>query len=223
MPRVIISDVDETLVHGNSIKSALIEEYGSDISDQVEIRIEGFGNSVAYAQLIGALAVVRPTTGIGSFVSMASACYPSILCLVPYALSSNDGYAELDIFSSIPVIVPNGSVEGVTGYGTGLEFVDQTAGGLSAGAGRVCGKLLKIRDALSCTWWEARYRAQQTGSNGGAWDKYTGYGEIDAAAAIAYADQIPADPYLPSPLPDIVARLGAVRVATPDLLVEAVE
>lgn len=47
-----------------------------------------------------------------------------------------------------------------------------------------------------CSWWEARYCARMTGSQGGVSDDKVGYGEIDTVSAIAYSDPIAPDEYL---------------------------
>ena len=90
-----------------------------------------------------------------------------------------------------------------TGYGNGLEFWDRESVGAAGTAessysnGVIAGKLYSIKAALGCNWWEARYRARMTASNGGSWNKYDGYGVINVSAAIAYGSGIAEDPYLP--------------------------
>jgi hypothetical protein len=88
-----------------------------------------------------------------------------------------------------------GTTQNDTAYGDGLEFWDDGSGGSSAANGRIAGKLLKIKHSRGGSWWDARYAARQTASNGGVWDKFNGYGKIDVAAAIAYGGSIPADDY----------------------------
>ena len=218
--RIIVADTD--LAHGNGVKAAISTGYGSDISADIEIYSTDLGPAIAYAQSIGAIAVVHSYVGIESHVAEGQLAYPAIQCFMP--LGSNS-YIELFNLPSIPVIVVAGAgiTQNDTGYGQGLEFWDNPDFVSSNSNGTICGKLLKILDTLSCTWWEARYRARQTASNGGVWDKFNGYGQIDVAAALNYAGEIPADEYLPVPPPDVIARLARIGVQAPDVVSLMVE
>jgi hypothetical protein len=87
-------------------------------------------------------------------------------------------------------------------YGNSLEFWE-TEESNSWAVPIVSAKLLKIRDALDCSWWEARYRARITAirtatthPNDELWNKFNGFGKIDVAAAIAWSGSVPADPFV---------------------------
>jgi len=224
--RIIISDVD--VGHADAIKAAISVGYGSDISADVTIYPDDMGPSIAFAQSVGAIAVIHSYAGIENHIGDAQLAYAAIQCFMP--LGSNT-FEELFNLSSIPVIVPSGAgdTRNDTGYGQGLEFWDDdndgnpATDGSSYSNGMVLGKLLKIRDTLVCTWWEARYRARQTASNGGVWDKFNGYGKISVAAAIAFIGSIPDDPYLALPGLDVIARLQGVRLVSPALETVSVE
>lgn len=201
MPRVVISDVDAG--HAATIKAAILVGYGSDISVDITTRVSfGFNSDADYAALVGAVALLRSTVGLTSFINKAQQVYDAngIQSFVPLGSNSD---VELSQPSSIPVIVTSGAgdTENDTAYGPGLEFWDDDNDGNPAGDtssysnGTVLGKLLKIKDQRAGSWWNARYAARQTASNNGVWDKFNGYGKINVAAAIAFAGSVPADPY----------------------------
>lgn len=197
--RVVVSDKVAFGDHAEKIKSEVSLGYGSDISSQIEIRYDfGLTADIEYARQIGAIAVLDSTNLVGpsNGISAALGVYPYIQVFMP--LGSNS-YVELSTPKPIPVIVTSGSgdTQNRTAYGEGLEFWDieqQDAGFESSYSnGTVAGKLLKIRDALGCSWWEARCRARK--STGQGWSKFNGWGKIDVNAAIAFSGGIDADYY----------------------------
>ena len=132
-------------------------------------------------------------------------------------------FAEVFVFQTNepPVIITSGAgdeeLRNNTSYGKGLEFWDQDLNTptpaedqSSFSNGYVLGKLLKIKDTLNCTWWEARYRARITADRTepnrvtSSWDLRNGYGKINVDAAIAYTGLVPSDPYVESTLQDTI-------------------
>jgi hypothetical protein len=190
---VVISD-DSSESHGNSVRDAVIEGYGSNIRVKTRLGVESYATSIAKAVSMRASALVRSFAGVENHLTESDSCYPTVLTFWP--LGSNS-YVELTALSSIPVSVTSGggTTQNDTAYGDGLEFWDDGSGGSSAANGRIAGKLLKIKHSRGGSWWDARYAARQTASNGGTWDKFNGYGKIDVAAAIAYGGSVPADDY----------------------------
>lgn len=207
MIRLIVSDITAG-DHAQTVKNAISSGYGSDISEQIEIVASNLSTALAYADSIGAVAVVRSTTGISSLQELAQNYYPDIQVFMP--LGSNS-YIELT--GELDVIVSSGAGDtenkNNTGYGGGLEFWDNDLETTisddfsSYSNGVVAGKILKIKDTLNCTWWEARYRARMTADRNESnrltseWDLHNGYGKINIANAIAYNGVIIKDPYLP--------------------------
>lgn len=206
MIRIIISDTANG-DHAAAVKAAISAGYGSDISAQIEIRTAGLASDLAYADSIGAIAVVRSTTGYGSYQSLAEQFYPRIQMFMP--LGSNV-FEEL-LGSSLSEIVSAGAGDAEnknnTGYGNGLEFwdIDQETSvpeDLSSYSnGIIAGKLLRIKDLLHCTWWKARYRARmsadRTESNRPPetiWHKHNGFGKININAACNFSGEIIPDP-----------------------------
>jgi len=220
--RIVISDPGgppgHEYDHANAIKGAISFGYGSDIASQIEMRIESFDASIAYAQSIGAIAVVRSTTGVATFISKAQSAYPDIQSFVP--LGSNDPNEQITNPPFIPVIITSGAgdSDNDTAYGPGLEFWDDDDDGnpntdaSSFSNGTICGKLLKIKDTLNCSWWQARYRARRTASNNGLWDQHNGFGKVSISAAIAFSGLIPADAYSPPIAPQPIGGTIGIGV-----------
>jgi hypothetical protein len=88
-----------------------------------------------------------------------------------------------------------------TAYGPGLEFwdldadSDGTDDASSYSNGRICGKLLYLKDTKGWTWWQTRYVARMTASGAGTRTDADGYGKIDVTAALAWLGTVTDDPY----------------------------
>jgi hypothetical protein len=169
----------------------ILAEHAGLTQAEIEIRVEDFADSVAYAESIGAVAVVRSTLGLTGFLASAASVYPDIQCFVPVGPNTS---VEITDPAAIPVIVTCGAgdTDNDTAYGAALEFWDRDADenpsddASSYANGRICGKLLYIKDTLGISWWQARYIARMTASNGGSHNNQHGYGQIIVAAALAY-------------------------------------
>jgi hypothetical protein len=209
MIRILIADNIES--HYNAIISAINSGYGSDISDQIQV-YPNLELCLAEANTNNnIISIVRSYSGVSGVVSLLSPLYNRVLGFYP--LGSNT-FQQLNVFTNEepPVIVTSGAGDlenqNNTGYGKGLEFWDWDLtndfpeDSSSFSNGYIAGKLLKIKDTLQCSWWEARYRARatalQTETNrlNLGWDLYNGYGKIDVDKAIAYKGVIPLDPYI---------------------------
>lgn len=150
------------------------------------------------------MALIRSTSGINSFITTSSNYYDNrIQCFMP--MGSNDSETQITLTpDSIPNIITCGAgdTQNDTAFGNGLEFWDDDQDGNPAvdassySNGVILGKILKIKETLSCSWWEARYRARMTASNNGTRDINNGYGKINVTNAINYNGSIIADPYL---------------------------
>ena len=209
MAKILIADT--VPAHYNAIISAINSGYGSDITSQIKV-MATLNSCIAEANSDeNIISIIRSYTDLSSAVPLLTPLYNRVLGFYP--LGSNT-FQQLNVFTNEepPVIVTSGAGDlenqNNTGYGKGLEFWDydldtSQAGDLSSFSnGVIAGKLLKIKDTLQCSWWEARYRARatalQTESNrlNNGWDLYNGYGKIDVDKAIAYKGVIPLDPYL---------------------------
>ncbi len=217
--RIIISDPVST-GHPESIRTAISIGYGSDISAQCEINTSGLSAALARAVTINAIAVIRSTTGVNNYTSLAQGYYNNYL-IQTFMPLGNNFYVELSTPTSIPVIITCGAgdeeLQNNTGYGSGLEFwdydlsqtEDPTGDQSSYSNGIILGKILKIKDTLNCSWWEARYRARMTCPRtepnrvDSPWEKINGYGRINILSATGYSETIIADPYYTAPPPEI--------------------
>lgn len=220
--------------HDTTVATAIKDNSSLTDAQIAQRGVEDFSATLAYADGVGAVMVVRSTDGVGGFTDEAQGYYPDIQCFFP--LGSNT-YAEMTALSSIPVIVTSGAGNSTatanqTGYGAGLEFWDrETYGNASAESsysnGVVAGKLYTIKTTLNCSWWEARYRARLTASNLGVWNKYDGYGRIDVQRAIEDRRYVIPDPYAEAettsaqPKPGHLDSLRGVKIGSrylPDLI-----
>ena len=151
--------------------------------------------------------------------------YPRMLSVIPYISSM---YQLSDTGSAPYVSYTGGNGKSLfTEYGNGLEFWDyfidtsshylqntygitpSTTSGSSdlyyrldiVGA-YLSGKLMKIRDTNTLSWWETRYTARQTANKTefnrtkNDWDSLCGYGQINVSSSIGYIGGIPdTDPF----------------------------
>jgi hypothetical protein len=195
--RVIISDIVLT-GHPETVRTAINYGYGSDISDQIEIRAEGLDSSLAYCSSIDGVMVVRSTTGMSGSILTAATYWPVICTVMPQGSNS---FIRIEPPTSVPVIVTTGAgvVVNETAYGAGLEFHDDDLGepgSLSSWSnGVIAGKLLRIKDLTGWDWWQVRYACRLTGTNDGARTDQDGYGVIDLERAIEYSGDWTDDPY----------------------------
>lgn len=215
--KIIVSDLSSG--HANAVIQGLSLGYGSDLSANCEVNMNGLSSALARAVEVGAVAVIRSTTGVFNYTSLAKGYYDNHGIMTVMPLGSNS-FIHLDYLSSIPVIVTTGAGDeeerNNTGYGAGLEFWDwdliqtdpPSSDQSSTSNGVILGKLLKIKEDLDCSWWEARYRARMTcprlepNREDSPHDLYNGYGRIDIDAAKAFSGDIIEDPYYTEPEPE---------------------
>ena len=186
--------------HESIIANCVAQGYGGDLTGKLSVLM----TSCASALQDGAALVVHSYAGAYDMLADAVAAYRSgVLLAMP--LGSNE-QIELSQFRSVPCIVlTGGSATGMgctTGYGDGLEFWDTSSWSSNAN-GIVAGKLMRIKETLGCSWWEARHRARatafrtvETHPTGETWNKYHGYGKIQIPEALSWTGVIPADPYI---------------------------
>jgi hypothetical protein len=199
----IINDALPT--HAAIVKTAFDDNYEADNAVIFNNTEEDL---FEYADAIGTTLIIRSYTGLFSHIPLATQYYPDVLMFMP--LGSNSSI-ELTNPSTLSVIVSCGAgltTQNQTGYGNGLEFWDVdtygTAGAESSYTNPiVAAKLLTIKQARNCGWWEARQSARATAirtlithPNGEIWNKNNGFGKIDADAAIAYNGSIIPDPFI---------------------------
>lgn len=211
MPRIIISDATAYDPHADNIKASISTGYGSDISADIEIRRDfTFAQDVAYAESVGAVAIVCSLGGAGTFDATVLSEYPGILGFFPQGTNVYQllGGSTENLYTSIASGA--GDTQNRTSYGGTLEFWDteiiDDGFQSSYSNGTVCGKLLKIYDGRGHGWWDARYAARMTASGGGLWTVTEGYGQINVTNAIASSDPTIDDPFIkPDPYMALIA------------------
>jgi len=200
--KAVISDV--SLSHATSVKAALLSEAaGSILENEIAIRYGGVSADLEYAVSQGATILVRSTTGAPEIAAVAGRYYRDhgIQVFVP-AGSNTEGIEVYESFggTKLPVIVLTGAGDLDNETADDIEFfapdvVTVEPDYSSYSNPYVAAQVYRIKVALDCSWWEARYRARVTASNAGVWDETDGFGLIDVAAAIAWTGTVPADPY----------------------------
>lgn len=185
--RVLVADVDPTLVHGETVKNGVIEGYGLDIAAQVQVLYYfNMTDAWAYAQANNINLVVRPSDDAYSLTFLAGQLYPGLLTVMP--LGSNSHVKLLVPVLSAIVTIAQGATEADTAFGPGLEFFAETGGGSSRASGIIAGQMLRVYDnILNTSWPDVRERCHRTGTQNGVWDEQHGWGKINVEAAIAYA------------------------------------
>jgi hypothetical protein len=163
-----------------------------------------------YAEAIGCDVLIKSYPLLYSYIPLAEQYYPQVQMFMP--LGSNAS-VELQYPETLSVIISCGATNDVggvneTGYGMGLEFFDlenyfNPVDESSYTNPIIAAKIMQIKDARECTFWEARYCARFTATrtiathpSGEIWNKFNGFGVINVANAIAYNGSIPADPFL---------------------------
>jgi hypothetical protein len=187
--RIIISD-NELTGHPETVREGILCGYGTGLTEaEIPIKNGGFASDIAYAHSEGAIGIVRSIDDLNSCITIAESYFPTIL--TSFAFLSNSHIPEATPATLPRVVTFGAGIYGnETAYGPGLWFwdydIDMVDPDLSSFSnGRGFGKLLYIKDVLSCTWQEALYRAAITGTEGGVWNSVNGYGRIQTAAAIA--------------------------------------
>ena len=209
MSRIIVYDSDSS--HANNIISGINIGYGSNITSDCVISSD-ISNAATNTDVI---AIIRSYSGWSGFETTAKNLYNSTTQRVQTFFTAGSNTFELvnNITDSanLPFIVLTGAgdigFEDKNNTGYAVEFwdndlvQDNNSDQSSYSNGVILGKLLKIKDTLNCSWWEARYRARitatRTESNRATspYDLYNGFGNINIANAIAYSGSIPTDPY----------------------------
>lgn len=213
--KIIVSDGGYVgaQTHAANVKSALL--ISSDLLDSdVEIRLDSLLNNFNYAVSVGAIGIIDSSNRISLLDTKKTALqfYKSNLLQLfqPSGANVSEKVFESNGGIDLPSIIIAGAGDAANETGYDIEFFspDPITGepDLSSNSnGYIAGQIYKIKVGRNCSWWEARYCARMTGSEGGIWDTINGYGLIDVDAAIAYAGAVPDDPFI---------TLGAVGILT---------
>lgn len=192
--------------HGIYIEQAFRETYSS-FSNSIIFRDKFFVDGYQYCYNTDCQLMIFSYAELSAYIFGANSIYPYTQTFIP--LGSND-FILLDDVTSIPsvIVVGAGLTENETAYGPALEFWDNENVGStnkdsSFSNGTIAAKFLLIKNALSCSNWEARVRARITADRnetrrppGVIWTQEDGFGKINVQAAIDFVGSIPADPYI---------------------------
>lgn len=212
--------------HGIYIKQAILQAYPELPESQI-INFANAEDAMNYCRNnLNVEAFIRSTTYINMF--HINELYPRVLFFHPMGSNS---FIDVNRFTQEEppkcVLVGAGDEEGCnnTGYGKGLEFWDwdlyqsnpPSGDQSSYSNGIILGKMLKIKHALNCNWWEARWRARATADRTEPnrvtwmWDLYNGYGRINVQRAIEYKGFVPQDPYIIPNEPALPMTRGLIK------------
>lgn len=209
--RIILAEITPQLIeaHGVYVREAVNQGYGSSLTDSIDLLAMTGYEAYLKSSVTHYKAYVYSYEGLMGLIPYLRTIYPTTQAFMP--LGSNSFILISDV-TSIPEVITcgAGATHNITGYGPGLEFWDnENIGSVaiqsSLSNGIIAGKILKIRDTLDCSFWEARYRARITATRTESrrppntyWTQEDGFGQINVTAAIDFVGSIPADPYLNS-------------------------
>lgn len=199
---VVISDLVLT-GHPESVRAALIAGAGGLLTEaNVAIRNGGLSDDLEYARINGAKFVVRSVSGLGSSIETALEYYRDygIQLFMPAGSNSPGETFESNGGLNLPSIIVTGAGDVNNETGDDIEFFAPDTVTIepdlsSFSNGFIAGQIYAIKTSLDCEWWEARYRARMTASEGGVWDEVDGFGLIDVDAAVLFSGEIPNDPF----------------------------
>lgn len=209
MPRIVISGDNDS--HSELMQYAMDLEYpGLSASSQI---IPGqIDDAIMYAEgNPDVVAIIRSTVGLSWDIGKIA--YLDERFGVFYPLGSNEIGVEITSPSFLyPRVIVSGAgdeeLQNNTAYGDGLCFWDwdtvfDTAPDASSFSNaRILGKMLKVKDEVGCSWWEANWRCRVTADrvepnrpSNTFWHKLNGFGRINTDAAIAYTGDIYPEEY----------------------------
>ena len=169
--------------HEIDVQSAFYLGYASYNSTQFQGEVliypNSLQNSFIYADQNGYNMIIRSTTGLITGIQLANN-FPTIKLVMPSGSNSFVQTYSGDVMSS-PVIITGAGVDSnVTGYK--VEFYSEdpiTGDNLSSFSnGYIAGQIAFIANTLTCSIDSAKFLARDTGSQGGEFDPYSGFGKI---------------------------------------------
>lgn len=202
---VLVVENSQELINGHGIyvKECIDIGYGSTV--EADIVGTGFMDGLDRCIDMGYRAMVHSYESQNFYHTDLAEVYPSLQAFMP--VGSNI-FTEISRAMGVVICCGAGTTENITAYGNSLEFWDfENVGSIavqsSLSNGVVAGKIMKIKDTLDCSFWEARYRARITADRNEArrpantlWTRFDGFGKINTQAAIDFVGVIPIDPFL---------------------------
>ena len=177
--------------HDLDVQEAFLLGYSSYNSSSFDGNIDlfydyGISSSFTYAESNDYDIIIRSTTGLSYFVTIAYQ-HPDVQLIMPSGSNSH-----IETFSGnmqdCPIISTGaGITSNVTGYQIDFYSIDPiTSANLSSFSnGYIAGQIVFISDYLGISIDEARLLARESGSNDGIYDYQNGYGRIIIENAIS--------------------------------------
>ena len=177
--------------HDLDVKQAFLLGYASYNSSLFNGSIDLFSNSsissaFIYAENNGYDIIIRSTTGLSSYISLANQ-HPTVELIMPSGSNSHIETFTGNLEDSPIISTGAGLTSNLTGYQIDFYSIDPISSyNLSSFAnGFIAGQIAFISDYLGISIDEARSLARASGSNGGIYDYENGYGRIIINDAIA--------------------------------------
>lgn len=152
---------------------------GTQFPGEVLIYSNTLQNSFTYADENGYEMIIRSTTGLMTGLIIAPD-YPNIKLVMPSGSNSFVQTYSGDVVNSPVIITGAGLDSNVTGYK--VEFFSEdpiTSNNYSSFSnGYIAGQLAFISNTLTCSIDSSKCLARDTGSEGGEFDPFSGFGKI---------------------------------------------
>jgi hypothetical protein len=169
--------------HDIDVQTAFYFGYASydstEFQGEVLVYPNSLQNSFTYADQNGYEMIIRSTTGLMTGLIIAPN-YPDVKLVMPSGSNSFVQTYSGDVINSPVIITGAGIDSNVTGYK--VEFYSEdpiTENNLSSFSnGFIAGQLAFISNTLACSIDSSKCLARDTGSEGGEFDPYSGFGKI---------------------------------------------
>ena len=169
--------------HDADVRSAFHIGYASYDSTQYQGEVLVYPNSLQNSFIYAAQneyeMIIRSTTGLITGIQLAPN-YPAVKLVMPSGSNSFVQTYSGDVMSSPVIITGAGIDSNVTGYKVEFHSEDPiTVSNLSSFSnGYIAGQLAFISNTLLCSIDSSKYLARNTGSEGGEFDPFSGFGKI---------------------------------------------
>ena len=172
--------------HDEGVKNSFLAGYASydntSFSGSVDLYYDASVNaqsSLEYASANGYTVIVRSTTGLSSVITEAKN-YPDIQVFMPAGSNTFKKVYYGSVDDSPIVITGAGDTENTTGYSIEFFSIDPLSESMTSSYanGYIAGQVCYIANRLNISVSDARQLSRETGSNGGTYDTYDGYGNV---------------------------------------------
>jgi len=180
--------------HDENVKTAFLLGYashnGTNFTGSVDLYYDGSASaqsSFIHANSEGYEVIVRSMTGLTSVINEAPN-YPNITAFMPAGSNSFIKVFSGNVEDSPVIITGAGDENNETGYYVEFFSIDPITiepDYSSFSNGYIAGQLCYLANELNKTIDEVRPSARSTGSNGGTYDEFDGFGQIEVETALS--------------------------------------